>query len=267
MRAVIVAERRTQTELTDVAMPESSSRCWICGADGTSQEHRIKKSDLEMVFGAPSQKVPLYFHDGKKKAKPVGSLNSKILKISPCICHHCNTTRTQPHDRAWERLSGYFKGRTPQIAPGAVVRANQAFPYDTCRKMVNVHLFFVKLFGCYIMAGDIPVDINGFANAIMNRKAHPNVYLKFGSGSPKKGMKIAGMSDIHILQRISNGSAALAHWFYDLHHLRVLVMYAEDDLSPEGLLGAWHPKMGTNRLVIADYPYIDPESDDAEQES
>ena len=75
----------------------------------------------------------------------------------------------------------------PALAPGAVVRLNRAFPYDTRQQMLNVHQFFVKAFGCLVIEGSLPVDIGGFAGAIMNNRAHPLVHLKFGV--PSAGTK------------------------------------------------------------------------------
>lgn len=30
-------------------------KCWICGEDATTGEHKTKKSDLKSVFGVPTQ--------------------------------------------------------------------------------------------------------------------------------------------------------------------------------------------------------------------
>ena len=57
---------------------------------------------------------------------------------------------------------------------------NRIFGADRVREMLNVHLYFVKLFGCHIAGNNIPIDITGFSDAIMHGKLHPRVYLKFG---------------------------------------------------------------------------------------
>ena len=48
--------------------------CWICGAPATSGEHKTKRSDLQAVFGRPTQAAPLFVHDHKPKNRRVGSL-------------------------------------------------------------------------------------------------------------------------------------------------------------------------------------------------
>ena len=40
--------------------------------------------------------------------------------------------------------------RERRLKVGEWVRANRIFPYDTRRKMKNVHLFFLKLSGCML---------------------------------------------------------------------------------------------------------------------
>jgi hypothetical protein len=80
--------------------------CWICNRnEANSGEHKTKRSHLLAVLGEPTQEEPFYFHDLKRRNRPVGSLNAKILKAPIRICAECNTTRTQPHDRAWEEMS------------------------------------------------------------------------------------------------------------------------------------------------------------------
>jgi hypothetical protein len=43
--------------------------------------------------------------------------------------------------------------------------------------MLNVHLYFVKLFGCHIERNGIPLDITGFADAIMSYQAHTPAFI------------------------------------------------------------------------------------------
>jgi hypothetical protein len=48
--------------------------------------------------------------------------------------------------------------------------------------MTNVHLFFLKLFGCIISEAlanghEVPIDIKSFSKAIMAGRPHPEVHL------------------------------------------------------------------------------------------
>jgi hypothetical protein len=122
--------------------------------------------------------------------------------------------------------------------------------------MLNVHLFFVKLFGCQIMESDyklknkIPIDIQTFSNAICNQQAHPRIYLSF------KYMKhsniVAGASDVcvSIDKENKNTEAAFAICIYCTDNLLVHIIYALPGEEREGLKSAWHPKFGCQRFLF-----------------
>lgn len=224
--------------------------CWICGGGaGETREHRAKASDLRSLFGDPTQADPLYFHTAKRKNFRVGSLKADVLKFGHRICVQCNTARTQPHDRAWAVLSGMLRSRQPPIAAGDVVRSNKIFPYDTKRAMRNVHLYFCKAFGCQIVEGSIPIDIGPFSRAILDARPHPNLYLAFGPTIKQPCEPVlAGGSDVHVA--MLGKQCAFATWFYEVGSLSVNVMYALDGEKRQGLIHAWHPRFGHERLFM-----------------
>jgi hypothetical protein len=119
--------------------------------------------------------------------------------------------------------------------------------------MLNVHLYFVKLFGCHIAGNDIPLDITGFAKAIMNEQAHPCVYLNFGCGRTFAGMPMTGMSDMWLAPMPAGRPSTFATWFYYVESIGINVLFAADGEKRQGLVGAWHPRQGTTRLRMTDY--------------
>src|SRR5258708_1281489 len=133
--------------ISKVAQSMNAPTCWVCGAPATTGEHRTKKSDARAVFGRIVPDKPIMLHNSKGKNIPVRSLDAKPLKSPRSLCADCNNRRTQPHDRAWERLSAALRKRIPSMTAGQSLRANNVFPYQTSREMKNVHLYFVKLFG------------------------------------------------------------------------------------------------------------------------
>src|SRR5205823_5717191 len=122
----------------------------------------------------------------------VGSLKSDILKFSNRICEKCNSSTTQPHDYAWQHFSQNVRARVPAITAGIYLRPNRIFPYNSREAMLSVHLYFLKLFGCQIVEGSIPIDIESFARAIRDGKAHHDVYLGFGPTAPGGPANMAG---------------------------------------------------------------------------
>jgi hypothetical protein len=224
--------------------------CWICGDPADSGEHKSKKSDLKTIFGDVSAERPIHFHDGAKLNRKVKSLDADVLKWRKVICHHCNTTRTQPHDMAWERLHSGLRARFSTLKPGCVVRANKIFSRDTARAMLEVHLYFAKAMGCTIAMENAALDIGPFAKAIMTETAHPEFYLNFGMASGP-AVSVVQASPIRIWLN-PDGTLIHATWFYNVDHLVI-----EGRLVPGAVAqavatkqGAWHPRLGTNCLKI-----------------
>jgi hypothetical protein len=96
----------------------------------------------------------------------------------------------------------------------------------TRTKMMNVHLYFLKLFGCMICEAkangyDVPIDISPFSTAIMSGRPHSEVYLQFGKYDDG-----VGRSD---LKCWTTKWGVLAGWLYKLVPIAVSVMFAQAD--------------------------------------
>jgi hypothetical protein len=244
------------SSLFDPSPAISTPPCWICNDRGNSGEHKTKRSDLKAAFGEPTQKNPLYFHNEKRKNQLVRSLDAKILKSPGRICQYCNSTRTQPHDLAWQSFSEYVRVAKPTLKAGTAVRANRIFPQCTRRNMLNVHQFFVKQFGCLILEGKLPADIGGFASAILNDRAHPQMFLKFVIPSNAAEAPV-GRSDVWVSPLNNDGRSNFISWIYELPHVQVLVMFAAAGERRAGLVGAWHPSVGSRRITLTAFSSAD----------
>jgi hypothetical protein len=229
-------------------------KCWICGKNANSKEHLIKASDLKLLFGHITAESPLYIHSDKKRNKLINGVKSDKLKYSASICRHCNETRTQPHDDAWKKLSEYLKTRKPVIQAGDTIRLNRPFPEGGVSKsMLNVHLFFLKLFGCLIVENAIPLDINQFSQSILHGVAHPNVWLAFHTDFNYSSLKRVGYSDLKSAGYLNSQSSyciTYTTWFYIIDRFAVNIMYAEPTENRRGLIHAWHPSTVGKRVRI-----------------
>jgi hypothetical protein len=240
--------------------------CWICNIKpANSGEHKTKRSDLLAVLGKPTQAEPFYYHDLEQANRLVQGLGAQILKSPIRICAECNNARTQPYDRAWERMSDRLRGRRLKV--GSWVRANRIFPYDTRREMKNVHLFFLKLFGCMLCEAkanghDLPIDIAPFSEAIMSGRPHPEVHLQFGRCDGT-----IGRSNLHVWTSQPHGSV-LAAWLYQLDTIAVSVQFVQAGRF-EHRRDLWHPKSQTSskRMLIADFMYARRAARDARSSS
>lgn len=225
--------------MTLQADTETKMRCWICGDEAKTGEHMIKASDLKSLFGNITQKSPLHLHTDLKRNQLIPGIKYAKLKYRTLLCARCNNERTQPHDSAWERLSTYLQKRQPPIRPGMKVCLNRTFPGGVSKSMLNVHLYFLKLFGCLITEHNIPIDINQFSDSILKGVPHPKVWLALHTGLQQPGIKHAGYSHMEIVKKSDN--VVYASWFYVIDKVAVNIMYAEPDEHRKGLTHAWHP--------------------------
>ena len=250
------ASTTNETQGTEAPM----ARCWICGRPADSGEHKAKKSDLRAVQRHVSQARPLILNDANSKNRKVSGLNADPLKWPKSLCQDCNTTLTQPYDRAWEAVSAALGGWTPPLRPGSVVRANRIFPMDTARSMLAVHLYFVKAFGCLVVEAAkqgkaTNINVPGLATAIKNGRAYSDIYLGFGI--PKRIVEgpIVSGDDLHTIAE-NDGSLIGAWWHYNVNGICVRIVYVPS--RPQAVLlakkeGLWHPRDGGHRFVVRDW--------------
>lgn len=245
----------TKDLVTNVADPGASeSLCWICGLNkADSGEHKTKRSDLLAVLGKPSQSQPFFYQDLQRRNRPVGSLDATILKNPIRICSECNNARTQPHDLAWEAMSDWL--RSQQLRVGQWVRCERVFDYSTRRRMIDVHLFFLKLTGCMIAEAkaknaDLPIELDAFSTAIMSGRPHPEVHLQFGRHDGG-----IGRSNLHVWTTDPGGSV-LGAWLYQLDTIAVSVIFAQPGRF-QHRPDLWHAHSSTSskRFCIADFMY------------
>ncbi len=225
--------------------------CWICGAAATTGEHKTKQSDLRAVLGQPTQTRPFYFHDKNVRNRPIGSYKGVFLKSQGRLCAPCNNQRTQPHDHAWERMSECLRARKPPFKSGDLVRADRVYPQNATQEMCNVHLYFTKLMGCHLTEAGMNFERATLAKSILSGQPNPLIYLKFGVSRTGSSL---GMTDLQVDTLKTDNSVAFAAFAYSLKTLVIHVMYAIANERREGLVGAWHPRLGSNRFVIADFP-------------
>lgn len=227
--------------------------CWICGDEGHTGEHLVKASDLRSFFGKFSQKAPIYFHSSGKRNIPVGSIKSDRFKSKAKICTRCNSSVTQPYDKAWEKLSSYLRGNFPQISARGKIDLSKVFPGATRQALLNVHLYFVKLFGCLIEEHNIPIDITPFAYAIKTRTAHKSIYLAFGPRLGTVKHKFAGVTPIDAVNKA--GVTVFASWFYIVGDIAVDIIYSDDAEYMRVIRNYWHPNNAGKILRLSQFKH------------
>ncbi|MFM0644528.1 hypothetical protein PQR14_09360 [Paraburkholderia bryophila] len=219
-------------------------KCWICGAEADSGEHLPKDSTLKDLFGNVTQQKPLYHSGARGRNKRLQSTNSKLVKLR-VLCAQCNSSRTQRLDRAWDGFMEYLNNNEHSLNTGSVIRFNRACGYRAREKMLNLHLYAVKLFGCVAAEHSIPLDLSGMADAIKHRRPYRKVYLGLGKRTWLKSLAVAGPSDVEA--DLDGDKCVFAVWFLTIGKWEFQFIYAVSGQQREGLADTWNPAL--NRRV------------------
>ena len=221
-------------------MSDVEAKCWICSSSGPlSGEHLPKASNIRDFFGKISPDKPVYLTTIERDARPIHSAKSDKLKTRDVICIPCNTARSQQFDDAWMMLSRELRKRLPTLRDGQKLRGNAVFPYDTRRELLAVHLFFVKVLGCHLAAAGISeFDLASLANAIMNERAHPGLFLQIGFGVTMNGALHMGTSGFE--KHATATGVKFGIWCYSVGGYSVMVALV--DYNQPTVPNDWCPK-------------------------
>jgi hypothetical protein len=230
--------------------------CWICRTNpADSGEHRVKASDVRAAAPGISQKNPVFL---QKNFQPtnirVGSAKSKALMFSNSICEYCNSTRTQPYDVAWSTLSDYLRSNWAVIRRNGRFDLSKPFPGGTRKATLNVHLYFVKVFGCKLLEDKIPVDLAPFSDALMQGTAHPEVSVLVADDPVGEGKVLHFDSEVHTMAEKSSGELHGALWMYNLPPVAIKVAYIKKGARLNAPGHPWHPDKPSKIVKLG--PYI-----------
>lgn len=223
-------------------------KCWICGAPGETGEHMIKVSDLKYLFGHVTQARPLYRSIDSAPQQRVPGFRSEKLKFAARLCAQCNNARTQTHDKSWEALASFLRKRSPGISPGEVIRLARAFENGLRPGLLGVHLYFVKLLGCLIHDGGVPLDTSSFADSILRNESHPHVYLAFLAVTSRRFQDHAFVTPVEAVT--VGGVLSGATWFYFVGRVGVQVTWAPAIHLRSKKVHLWHPSHSTKTIIL-----------------
>lgn len=225
--------------------------CWICRQNpADSAEHRIKASDVRARVPDLSPDTPVFVQRGGATNIAVRGARSRTLKFGQTICRRCNDTLTQPYDRAWQMLTGYLRPRWKQLVAAGRFDLSKPFPGHTREAALDVHLYFVKMFGCLIVEGNVQIDLKPFSDALLQRRALPELCLQIVTTSGTPAIVAARTTDVHTVQT-QGGRIEWAAWIYDVPPIGVKVLYLRAGASWRPNRPIWHPSLPAKAVRIA----------------
>ncbi len=228
------------------------SDCWICGAHADSGEHMIKKTDLQRaVSGTVNQKTPIYHRVSGIKKRPIGSLKAEALKFEKSICATCNGALTQPHDYSWDILSSFLAGNVVEV--GEEIDLTTVYGEKIEEHVLNVHLFFCKIFGCAVQDAQLKLDLSNLANSILTQSYCPDLYIKIRRSDNGKSTSYCALSDIQVFT-LKDGTMKYAHLFYTVGNYSVDIVYSTDTTELD-LTDYFKPNGAISKLTMGAVEY------------
>ncbi len=227
--------------------------CWICGGQADSGEHRFKASDIRRILTLSPQS-PGYLHSNVGEInRKIGSAKSRTLQFSRSVCARCNDTKTQCYDRAWDVLSGHIRDRWREIRERRSVDLVAAFGSDVAAAALDVHLYFLKAFGCKLIQDKEPFDVAPFAACLLERHAHPEVRLYIADATYLPKRVLAFESDVYKMWNRPLARLDGVMWGYVVRPVAIKVAYIREG-TPLCVRGhAWRP--GDPRRFVRLSPY------------
>jgi hypothetical protein len=151
------------------------AECWICGAPADSGEHKAKRSDIRSILGTPTQHRPFHLRSQKDGKQKLIGLNTQAVIWSDKICSPCNNAVSAPYDRAWEKLSTFLQ-KHPKGLPSINLQTVYGPKYQA--ELHNLYLYFVKLFGCYIVNSGVQIDTEDFSKGLLKKRDLSDFYIR-----------------------------------------------------------------------------------------
>lgn len=117
--------------------------------------------------------------------------------------------------------------------------------------MLDVHLYFLKVFGCMIVENGVPINISKFADCIVQKKAHENIFIAFGQNPSASKINHAGYTPIHLVNK--DEVSVFASWGYVVDNILVNIIYADKFKNPVVMKNTWHPSTVQRHLAFKQY--------------
>lgn len=136
-------------------------KCWICGENADSEEHKFKGSDLKRNYG---KKFEAFYISGS--TIPINSYKDKVLKFPKVICINCNNNRTRPHDDAYDLFIEYCQLNYDYLLNSKFLDFKKIYGDNWKEQKLNLYRYFAKHSGCKIKTSEFDTNIEDLADFV-----------------------------------------------------------------------------------------------------
>ncbi|MBB6461718.1 hypothetical protein [Flammeovirga kamogawensis] len=201
---------------------KDESKCWWCNSSeyALSGEHKIKKTDIEQLFGKgdefKEQKFIKVVGNGILKGQ-IQSPSSNILKFNKKLCSNCNGSRSQQMDRSYEKFMNYYNENKEKIKTSKIFDLGEIYESRFNESYLNLKRYFIKHICCKIV-DDLnllpPLNLINFLNGKEELKDVKIIFnIKPYAFSVKDPFTTPYISSLDILKEEDNTIAIIMGWF------------------------------------------------------
>lgn len=154
---------------------DSTSRCWWCGAEADSREHKIKQTDLRRIQGTDQF---IYWGTGNGPLKALPNSKVREVKFPKSLCKQCNNVRSRRLDAAYDTFSAYTWENARDLRYRTYLDFNRIFSSNSRKKSRQVLRYLTKHIGCRIheVGFTVPKELPEYLNGASHM---PHVAIAF----------------------------------------------------------------------------------------
>ncbi|MEX2106774.1 MAG: hypothetical protein WD810_07735 [Solirubrobacterales bacterium] len=156
---------------------DHAGTCWWCEGAAGSREHRYKATDLRREFSREEYNEGEVIVRRGDRTTTVAGPKAGAVKFKDVFCASCNNARSQPFDRAYDRLVGWFAESEDAVETSRLLPLEE-IDSDWASLAEKVCRYFVKHIGCRIADCGFEVP-SSFACYLDGGEFPPGLVLSF----------------------------------------------------------------------------------------
>ena len=169
------------------------------------------------------------------------------------LCADCERDFGRPVLPAWQTLAEYLLANWSTIRRLGRFDLSKAFGGDARNGALSVHLHFLKLLACRLHADGVPLDLESFAGALRNRRAHADVTLLVADARAAPRTLLLHDAQLRLLHN-QDGEVQSARWTELRHPVAIKVSYLKPGAPLRPAPGEpWHPDRQRKLVRLSPY--------------
>jgi hypothetical protein len=172
----------------------------------------------------------------ENRPRHVQGSNSARMKYDPVLCAKCNSSRSQPWDRAYDRFIDWVFENERRVLSQRFINLHQVFGDDTSLSCSALYKYFVKAFGCRLADAGFQVPEH---LAELLSKDHYETKLRLAFAVHKTLFALRpeyrqqlGLGDLIRIDSRSMGQ--MERYYFRLHNRWLITSFFYDiEVSPE----------------------------------